>query len=281
MTGSPSVLVTGGAGFTGSAVVAHLRTLGWSVQLLERVDARASSDAVADSITRSFAAAEPDVVLSIATRRTCASAREVAAMLDANVRLPGLLLAELARRGGGRIVTTSSFQTSRGATAPTLYAATRQSVDALAGWACAHASVRWVSLAPTTIHGPGDQRTKLVAALLAAARTGAPIDMVAPTRLVDFVHVSDVAHAYEVAARALLDGSLGAGERFDVCSGEQLTLARLVDVVERETGRPIDARWGAVAMRPSDLVDPPASPVWLPGWAPTRSITQTLRDGST
>jgi CDP-3, 6-dideoxy-D-glycero-L-glycero-4-hexulose-4-reductase len=288
-------LVTGGTGFTGSHLVRALLDDGWTVRLLaqhdslldqlgdaaERVDvtripASADADAIASAVEVAFADGIPDCVFSLAISRDTTSLRAVAAAVDANVRLPAVLIAALAARGGGNIVTSASYMYGREGVAPSLFSATRGAVDPLLNWANAHGHVRSATLALTSIYGPGDSRSKLVARLVRAAQQGEAIDLVDPTRVLDHVYVDDVASAYVHAANLLCCGELDAFSRFDVSSGKLTTLSELVAHIERIAGTKIDARWGARPPRVSDQVDPSESPAWLPGWQPATTLEAGL-----
>lgn len=289
-------VVTGGTGFTGRRLVTQLVEAGWNVAVLARetsstrelgavaevvrivrIDPEQRASDVAAAVDQAIGnAPEPPVVFSLATLRTCESLADAAAMLDANVRLPALLAAALARRGGGRLITTASYMLDRGGVAPSMFSASRGAVDPILDWAAAHGSVRVTTLAPTSIYGPGDSRAKVFAAVMGAARSGAPIEMANPDRLLDLIHVDDVARAF-VQAAAMPEAPTGAVDRFDVSSGRSTTLRELVAAVEDATGRAIDARWGGRPSGASDAVGPPVSPTWVPGWHPEISLGAGLR----
>jgi nucleoside-diphosphate-sugar epimerase len=291
---SRSVLITGATGYTGSRLARRMVERGDRVTILARhgssllqlgeaaehvavvriAESGAGAD-VADAVEQALERAQPDLVCSLATTRTRASLADVAQIADAVVRLPTLLIAACARERMP-LITTASYMHAPGSVAPSIYSALRAGPDPVLEWACAHEGLRAVVLSLTSVHGPGDARAKLLVALLDAARNGTPIDLVHPGRRIDFVHVDDVVEAYLVAQQVLDGDAAGAPQRYDVSSGELLTLADAVELVERLTGRSIDARWNARSTTPSDLVEPPHPPRWLPGWRPARRLSETI-----
>ncbi|MCZ4496736.1 MAG: NAD(P)-dependent oxidoreductase [Thermoleophilia bacterium] len=288
-----AVLVTGGSGFLGGHLVRALVERGDAVHLLlragsvlapqleerltvTRIPEPTDSDAAADAVQLALETSAPDLVISLATLRDVSDLRAAARMFDANVRLPALLAAGLAARGGGGMITTASYMLAPGGTAPSLYSASRASIDPVLDWACAHHDITTATLALTSLYGPGDTRAKVLAALLRAADSGAPMPLVHPDRRLDMLHVSDAVRAYLHAADLLAAGELAPRARHEVTSAAPTTLGELVAAVEAATGRPIDARWGERATTPSDAVDPPRTPNWLPGWKPAVTLDAGL-----
>jgi nucleoside-diphosphate-sugar epimerase len=263
---SRSILITGGTGFVGSRLTRKLEAYGDHVTNIPR-SAPGTSAQVAAAVTQAFDEAQPDLVCSLAISRAHATLEQVGDAADAAVRLPAMLIHECARREIPLIV-TASYMLQRGGTAPTLFSALRGGVEQMLDWAALHANLRCVTLSLTSVHGPGDARAKLIGELLRAARSGEAIEMAPPERLLDLVHVDDVTDAYLRAAELLADPAFATNQHFDVSSGHATPLAQIVAQIEQQTGRPIDARWNTRPMRPSDLVDPPAHPSWLPGWSP-------------
>lgn len=271
---SRSVLLTGATGFVGSRLAQALTERGDRVTNIPRTTP-ATSAQVAAAVTQAFDGAQPDIVCSLATSRPRATAAQVGAIVDATVLLPSLLIHECVEREIP-IVITASYMKRPGDTAPSIYSALRAAIEPVLDWAATHRALRCMTLSLTSVHGPGDLRPKLLAALLAAARSGEPIDMVAPERRIDPIHVDDVACAYLAAFDLLAQPDAATNQRFDVCSGDPITLGALVELIEQLSGRSIDARWGARPAGASDLVEPPARPNWIPGWQPRHTLTETI-----
>jgi nucleoside-diphosphate-sugar epimerase len=269
-----SVLLTGATGFVGSRLAQALTDRGDRVTNIPRTTP-ATSAQVAAAVTQAFDAAQPDIVCSLATSRPRATAAQVGAIIDAIVLLPTLLIHECVERGIP-IVVTASYMAQRGAIAPSIYSAVRAGLEPILDWAATHRALRCMTLSLTSVHGPGDPRPKLLGALLAAARSGEPIDMVAPERRIDPIHVDDVVAAYLTAIDLLAEPDTATNQRFGGSSGEPITLAELVALVEQISARPINARWGARTSSAADLVDPPVRPSWLPGWQPRHTLTETI-----
>lgn len=285
-------LITGGTGYVGSRLVRRLRADDWSVHLLvrrhsvlgeledlmsiTRVANDDSTSAAVEAVRNAIVEAQPDVVISLATHRPHSTDHETAPMFDANARLPALLLAELAANGGGRWIGSSSFMHRPLESPPTLYAATHAALEPTVRWAQSHGNVTCTTLSLTSVYGPGDPRDKLLGRLLHAARTGTPIDLVRPSRVMDLVHVDDVARAYAHAAELQMQQD-AIEDRYDVCTGTGTSIAALVRHVERATGLSIDANWDRRTSGPADAIDPPTRPRWLPEWQPEIDISTGIR----
>lgn len=291
-------LVTGGTGFIGSRLVCDLLGDGWDVHLLTRATSslgllgeaesfvthhRIPSDPTAQQAAAAVAAAleesDPHVVFHLAILRRDASVQDMAEIIDANVRLPMLLAGGLARRRGRALfVGSASYMQRGGSVAPSFFSATRAAADPVLEWAAAHGEVASAILSLTSVYGPSDSRDKVVAAVCRAAATGEPLELVDTARELDLVHVADVSRAYRRAAELLLAGTLAGYNRFDVSSGTTTTLADLVGTIEQVSERTVAADWGARPARASDTVAPPQAPDWLPGWTPTVTLVEGLRD---
>ena len=288
-------VITGATGVTGGHLARMLVDAGWDVTALcragsdvrglaqdavriVRIDAAESPSAVASAVDEALGTDAPQAVFSLATQRSDRTLAEAAAMFDANVRLPAVLVAGLADRGGGILVTSASYMLGAHGVAPSMFSSSRGAIDPVLAWASAHAGVRVATLSFSSIYGPGDERAKVLAALFAAATGGTPLDMVDPARELDMVHVTDASTAFVRAAGLLVDGTVDSVGRYDVSSGCRVSLEELVSLVEHATGMPIDARWGLRRASASDSVVAPDAPNWLPGWLPLVTLEAGLRE---
>ena len=99
-----------------------------------------------------------------------------------------------------------------------------------------------------------------------------PVELTDGTQLIDLLHVTD-------AARALLATAEGeTGATYGASGNDTVTLRELVQRFEAASGLTVDARWGARASRPREMLRP-----WMispppPGWAPTITLEDGLRE---
>jgi nucleoside-diphosphate-sugar epimerase len=125
-------------------------------------------------------------------------------------------------------------------------------------------------------YGPYEQPTRLMPTLLVKALEGTFPSLVDPTVARDFTYVSDVCHAYVLAAS--WRGS-DPGAVFNIGSGRQTTLREIVDLVRRKFRITDEPRWGSMPRRSWDTV------TWVAdnqsaqrelGWAPSIKLERGL-----
>lgn len=105
-----------------------------------------------------------------------------------------------------------------------------------------------VTLRLFSVYGPFEEPSRLVPTVVLRAMRGEALEMASPHTARDFVHVDDVVEAY-LRLEALV---AHAGEVINIGTGVQTRLADLVDTLSSVAGRPVEARWEALAARPWD-----------------------------
>jgi nucleoside-diphosphate-sugar epimerase len=164
-----------------------------------------------------------------------------------------------------------------------LYAATKQAfADVLAYYQDAH-RVEAVILTLSDVYGSGDWRPKLIAALVAAQRSGEPFSLPEEDLAVDLVHVEDAVSAFLRAAELLIGKPEEVrGREYAVGSGAPMRLSEVAAVVEEVGGMPIEKAWGALSL-PERRISVPWRGPFLPGWEARVSLREGVRrllDGS-
>jgi nucleoside-diphosphate-sugar epimerase len=281
------VLLTGGTGFIGRHLAHRLVAEGHEAHALlrEGSDASVLPPGIAvhrgtEALDATLAAIRPDAVLHLATRYQHGHAHaDVAPMLDANITF-GARLADAAVRAGVRgFVTLGTGAQHAGeghATPATLYAASKQAFETVLGAIARAGGLPTATLILFDTFGPGDTRGKILDRLVAAARSGAPLDLSPGEQAIDLVHVEDVIDAILAAAAGLVAGTLPPGGRYALSSGEPLTLRRIAALIEAGLGRPVPARWGALPYRPGEIMMPWRGGAALPGWSPRRGLAEHI-----
>jgi nucleoside-diphosphate-sugar epimerase len=281
------LLITGATGFIGGRLAARALGAGHAVHALLRAEGDATrlpagvtahrDDGALDSL---LAALSPDAVLHLATRYQHGHAHaDMAPMLEANI-LFGARLADAAARAGVRgfvtLGTGAQFAGDDHASPATLYAASKQGFDVLLAAIARAGGLATATLIVFDTFGPGDTRGKILDRMIAAARSGTPLDLSPGEQAIDLVHVDDVVDAILIAAEGLAAGSLPPGGRFALSSGEAVTLRTLAARIAAAIDRPVPARWGALPYRPGEIMLPWRGGQALPGWRPTRPLEAFL-----
>ena len=253
-----NVLVTGGAGFIGAALVRRLVAAGHRVSVVDdcstgcaaRVDAGAvliEADIVRDDLAGVFAAAAPEAVLHLAAlsavgdsvARPCESA---AVNVWGTVRV----LERSAAQGVGRFVLASSGGALYGERAPaprppasapapaSPYGASKAAAEQFTVSMCRLAAMRATILRYGNVYGPGDERRGepgVVAAFARAMLGGIPPVVHGDGRQErDFVYVDDAA----AAGLAALDAE--GGGTFNIGSGSSRTVREVFAAVAAAAG---------------------------------------------
>lgn len=281
------LLITGATGFIGTRLAARAHAAGDAVHALLRAGSDAArlpegvmvhrDDGALDQLLVRLA---PDAVLHLATRYQHGHAHaDIAPLLEANIMF-GARLADAAARAGVRgfvtLGTGAQFAGDDHASPATLYAASKQSFDVLLAAIARPGGLRTATLIVFDTFGPGDTRGKILDRMIAAARTGTPLDLSPGEQAIDLVHVEDVVDAILLAAEGLVAGHLPPGGRFALSSGEAVTLRALAARIGTAIGRPVPARWGALPYRAGEIMQPWRGGQALPGWRPARPLDAFL-----
>jgi len=285
-------LVTGGRGFVGRWLAAHLRESGDEVvQTGEEVDV---TDAA--SVRASLAAIEPDVVYHLAGWASVGTSWADPAgafLVNANGTVH---LLDAARRLASppKVVVVSSAEVY-GAVSPEQLPLTEDSPvspvspyasSKLAAEVAARQAVLGYGLAvfitrPFNHIGPGQAPgfvvSDLAKRIVEAERSGATVlEMGNPSPRRDLTDVRDVVRAY----RLLVDKGT-AGETYNVCSGSDVVIGDLAHRLIEVAGATLELRTGSVAPRPSDVPVLRGDATKLTaatGWMPEVPLDETLRD---
>ncbi len=292
-----SVVVTGGSGFIGTAVVAEALRQGHSVHaLIRECEPPTGVPGVADHVVdwadgaglrRLLDTLAPDSVIHCAG--SSARAREsVSAIYEANVALVWTLLDALGDRGGdtGVVILSSAAVYGPDAAPPVAesasldprshYGHSKVVAERVAEGFATLDGVRAVVARPFNVFGPGEPAGSVVGRI---AQQFAEAPPEGPVRLAlreavsvrDFVDIEDV-------ARALLHlGTAGAAcTAYNVCSGVGVSIADLVTIAAEVTGRTVELALespddtGTVSIGSSDRLRDL-------GWAPVVSLTESVR----
>lgn len=264
-----TVLVTGATGFVGSHVVRQLVESGEDVAVLIRPGASLRR---LEGVTQRIHKLEADLADSAAVGAQLARCRPEACIhaawfaepgkyLDALENLDSLraslgLLEELARAGCRHVVgvgTCFEYETGQATlqedspTKPaTLYAAAKLAFSHLSAQRLAQLGigVAWARL--FYIYGPYEDERRLVPSVIRALSANHEFPTTAGEQVRDYLHVQDVASALCELSRRRLTGV------FNVCSGDPVIIAGLMQTLGEVLGRPELIRFGALPYREGD-----------------------------
>jgi UDP-glucose 4-epimerase len=290
------VLVTGGAGFIGSHIVAALYDEGRRVEVLDNLsvgnlesvpsgvrfhlgDVRSETD-----VQRVFDGAPFDAVVHCAAQ-TSVERSMMEPQLDREINVLGTERVARAAKVSGveRLVFASSAGAIYGETAKPATEQTRPTPRSHYGrhkyaaeQALLDSGVPCAVLRLSNVYGPGqrsDAEGGVVAIFLERFARGEPLDLHGGGKQVrDFVHVSDVVKA---ALLALGDGMTGV---WNVASGRATSITDLVEEIAALAGRPVGVR--RLPRRSGDVkrsLIGPGKLLATGAWGPPKPLAEGLR----
>lgn len=126
-------------------------------------------------------------------------------------------------------------------------------------------------------YGASDRRNKILQRMDDSIRSGKSLALSPGEQILDFCHVSDIAHAY-LHVLELIQSGKGEqlrGKEFAL-SGERISLRGLAELYSSVTGKKLILQWGALPYRENEIMLPAVLPA-LPGWRSTISLKDGLR----
>lgn len=129
-----------------------------------------------------------------------------------------------------------------------------------------------------TVYGPGEHPGRLLPSLLAAARSGSPVDLTAGKQLRDFTYVEDVVEG--LFRLGLVRTS--PGDVVNLATGRLASVRQFIETAARIMGIPADnLRFGALPTRVEEMQHEPVSVRKLQhmlAWTPSITMEQGIKD---
>jgi len=287
-------LVTGGAGFVGRHLVAHLEECGDEIAVFDRAGEHAMDVTDAEAVRRAIEAVRPEVVFHLAAvSHVGASWSAPAQVFRVNAEGTLHVLRSCTDARVERVVVVGSADVY-GAVAPselpiteeaplrpvTPYGASKAAADVLALQAFLGDGLETVRVRAFNHTGPGQSPRFLVPALASriarAERDGSSevaLGALDPVR--DLSDVRDVVRSYRLLAER---GE--PGEAYNVCSGRGVSVAEVAERLVQRSTRELRITVDPDRVRPVDvprLVGDPAKVHAATGWEPGIHLDETLR----
>jgi GDP-4-dehydro-6-deoxy-D-mannose reductase len=288
-------VVTGGLGFVGRHLVAHLRSCGDDVVTVDHHGDPSVDITAGEGVARAIASAAPDAVYHLAGWADVGGSwSDPLGALRANAEGTLNVLRACEQAGVSRVLAVASADiygvvtpaelplTELSPLRPTSpYAASKVAADALALQAFLGHGLEAIRVRPFNHIGPGQSEQFVAPALAAriarAERDGVdeiPVGNLTARR--DFTDVRDVVRAY----RLLVDRG-EPGEDYNLCSGRDISIQEVADHLVDGARRPVRLAPDPALLRPVDLPVLRGDASRLrdaTGWVPEIPIETSLSD---
>jgi len=288
------VLLTGATGFVGSNLARRLVAEDWDTHIIVRHNSEMTLlEKIADRLTiyrhdgttagmfQIFEKAKPNLVFHLTSLFVANHAsNEVVKLMNSNIVFGAQLLEAMSAYSIYCLVNTgTSWQHyQQDEYSPVnLYAATKEAFEAILKFYVETTDLKAITLKLFDTYGRDDPRPKLFKFLRDAAKNQSPLDMSPGKQLIDLVYIDDVVEAYLIAAEHLQNGEVCEHERYDVSSGNPISLREIANLYEKEIKCTLPIKWGAKAYRPREVMAPSYRGVRLPGWQSRVSLSEGIR----
>ncbi len=289
----PSAIISGGTGYIGSHVVKYLLNEGWEINIISRPGSGYSNvedvksrldifeyEGDINSLIQYFKQKNVDVVMHLAAAViTNYTPEQVSTLIRSNVEFGTQVLEAMTYCDTRLFIATGSYwQNYNSATynPVDLYAATKEAFEKILQYYVDAHGLRAITLRLFDVYGEDDKRPKLWNILRDIAGTDRSIDLSPGEQLLDMVHVSDVARAYEAAYRLLTEDNKILNEVYGVGSGKQIPLRDIVTLYQQLIGKSIKLNWGARSYKAREVMRPYVGYKNLPNWQPSVGIKTGL-----
>jgi nucleoside-diphosphate-sugar epimerase len=238
-----------------------------------------------DGLARVAAQTRPEAAIHLAAAGAVVASADVRPLIEANALAPWLLAHALAQADCQRLVTAGS--SSEYGTVDEAIAESRApdpddvyGVAKLAGGLLARVAGRQLGLATAhlrifSLYGPGEDRRRLVASVIAALLEGRSVPLSPGEQVRDFVYVDDAADAFlDAAERPELDAVT-----LNIASGTQTSVREMCRLVAEQTGGEELLRFGELPYRPGERFHwraDMAQTEQLLGWRARTSLTEGI-----
>lgn len=285
----PSAIITGATGYIGSHVARHLIEQGWKVaiisqpqfgydnvnDILSRIDVFEYNGKI-ESLISYFKKRKADVVMHLAAAViTNYKPDQIPVLIRSNIEF-GTEILEAMRQSDTRLFigTGSYWQNYNSDTynPVDLYAATKEAFEKILQYYVDAFDFRAITLRLFDVYGEDDKRPKLWNILREIAGTDKSIDLSPGEQLLDLVHVSDVAQAYERAYQLLKTEPNLKNEIYGVYSGKRKSLKEIVGILQKIIGKKINTNWGGKPYKDREVMNPCESYLNLPMWSTTVEV---------
>ncbi len=263
MAKRPTILLTGGTGFLGRAILPRLIKAGFevivlvrSVSSLEKIKPWKKFVRTCEEkdLPKLFSQGSVQGVMHVATSYGRAG-EKFSDVAKANLVLPLTLLELGVEYGLEFFINADTFFTTELGLAPKekSYITTKKLFLKTAEEIVRGSATKFFNLRIEQMYGPGDDGKKFVMTMVRHLLDAEPsIELTAGQQRRDFVYVDDVAEAF--VKTALRAGKLGQYLEFGIGSGRAVSIKKAVTILKKITGSKSTLLWGNLPYRSHEIM---------------------------
>lgn len=265
------ILLTGGTGFIGSALIRELAERGYELSLIVRPSSaidkikggrdRIKTFVYEDTIESLYSIVEnsaPDVIIHLAAFFTAEhKEHDIVPLINSNILLGTFLLEALRKFNIPFFITTGTHQqhNNREQYNPVnLYAATKHAFEAIAEYYLETCDMRMLTLKLVDTYGPFDRRPKVMSLLKRISSSGEELKMSPGEQEIGLVYIDDVVKAYLRGLEIVTTMKKGEHRRYVAAPRESLTLKQTAQIFEEASGKKLNIRWGEKPYRQREMM---------------------------
>lgn len=284
------VLVTGGTGFIGSALVKYLRAhrnvvyiMTTRSSLVDESGFYISADLSIDEMTGVLSEIRPDLIFHLATRYIADhQSQDVQSIIDANIEFGLRLLEAMSKSGCRHLVNVGSSWQYATCNSPNhdpvnLYAASKNAFECFIDYYVKASSLIAMTIILYDSYGPYDKRPKLINKLLESQFKRETIGLSPGYQCIKLVYILDLIQAMIFAGLSLRNSHQAIHKKYCLGNVPQYTLREIASAIEEITNDKLDIVWGEKPYRAREVMQPWHAGMPLPGWSPAISLKDGLR----
>ena len=263
------IIITGATGFVGRNLVPKL--IDANHELLEvtiepekskefygnRTKQFTYSQSNHENLIEQFNLFQPDVCIHLASYLTANDDyRTMHTLLDANIQFTCNILDALKQSGLSLFINTGSFAEyykGDGKLDPAyLYTATKSASRIFVDYYSKTYNFKQITIAPYTIYGEPDSQKKIIDLIYDSLDNDIPFKLTPGNQMLDFIHLEDITDFFVEIVKYY--NKVDNASVFQLGCGRGNTLRDLTEIMENETGKVANIKWGGKEYRPRDVM---------------------------